>query len=54
MTMGEWYCEYEFHADQNGGGTYAGNLTQGDVDDLMDDNELTDEEWWKKHGTPGS
>lgn len=54
MTMGEWFCEYEFHADQNGGGTYAGSLTQGDVDDLMDDNELTDEEWWKKHGTPGS
>ena len=54
MTMGEWYCLYEHHSDQQGGGTYAGNLTQGDVDDLMDDNELTDEEWWTKHGTPGS
>ena len=54
MTMGEWYCEYELHADKSDGGTYAGNLTQGDVHDLMDDNELTDEEWWKKHGAPGS
>lgn len=52
MTMGEWYCEYEYYADKYGiGGTFAGKLTQADVDDLLDDLELTDEEWREKNGT---
>ena len=54
MTMGEWYCEYELHADASGSGTYAGKLTQNDVDELTDDLDLTDEEWRKKHGTSSS
>ena len=54
MTMGEWYAEYEFHADQSGSGTYPGGLTQGDVDDLTDDLTLTDAEWQAKHGSPSS
>lgn len=53
MTMAEWYCEWEFNADAMGGeGSFAGNLTQGVVDDLLDDLELTDDEWWNKHGAP--
>lgn len=52
MTMSEWYCEYELNADAMGADTFAGNLTQGVVDDLLDDLELSEEEWWNKHGTP--
>ena len=51
MTISEWYCEYEHQADAAGTGTFAGGLTQGDVDDLVDDLKLTDEEWRKKHDT---
>lgn len=34
MTMGEWFLEYEHH--EQGSGTYAGNLTRGDVDELTE------------------
>ena len=50
MTMSEWWCESEHHSEQQGGGNYAGNLTQGDVEEMQDDLELSDEDWWKKHG----
>lgn len=48
--MAEWYCEYDFHADHVPQDTFAGKLTQGDVDDLLDDLDLTDKEWWEKNG----
>ena len=54
MTMSEWYCLYEHHSDQQGGDTYAGNLTRGDVDELSDRAELTNEEWLKQNGPTGS
>lgn len=54
MTLNEWFCEWELNADSHSPENYAGKLTQGDVDDLMDDNELTDEEWWEKHGNSNS
>lgn len=50
MTMSEWFCEYEHHADQQDSGTYAGSLTRGDVDELSDRAELTNEEWFKHNG----
>ncbi len=42
------------HAESMGIETFAGNLTQGDVDDLLDDLELSDDEWWDKNGASGN
>lgn len=53
MTMSEWFCEFEFNM-KNAPGNYAGKLTHGDVEDLLDDSELTDDEWWEKHGSSGN
>ncbi len=50
MTMGEWHCEYELHSDDLGGEKFAGNLTQGDVDEMLYELDLSDEEWWKENG----
>jgi len=36
MTFSEFWAEYEYHAPSSGGDVYAGNLTQGDVDELRD------------------
>lgn len=36
MTFAEFWAEYEYHAPSSGGDVYAGNLTQGDVDELRD------------------
>lgn len=36
MTFSEFWAEYEYHAPQAMGETYAGGLTQGDVDELRD------------------
>lgn len=33
MTIAEWWCEYDHRVGS--GAKYAGNLTQGDVDDIM-------------------
>lgn len=49
MTMGEWFCEYEFNA-KDAPGSYAGSLTNGDVDKLLDIAEMTDEEWQAEYG----
>lgn len=56
MTMKEWYAEYSFNVDKLGldNTTHAGKLTQDNVDDMLDDMELTDEQWWKKHGSTHS
>lgn len=35
MTLPEWFAEYDFHAGKKPG-DFAGNLTQGDVDDIED------------------
>ncbi len=51
MTMREWYVEFEFYNDKASPDTYAGKLTNGDVDNMIDDAELTTEEWWRKHGS---
>lgn len=50
MTMSEWYCEFELHI-KDAPGAYAGKLTNGVVDDMVDDMQLTDAEWWGKHGS---
>lgn len=36
MTISEWWAEYEWHNPDAIPGKYAGNLTQGDVDELRD------------------
>lgn len=53
MTLSEWYCEWEFNQGDKAGanGTYAGKLTQGDVDDLLDVAHMTDEEWKASYGS---
>ena len=53
MTMSEWFCEWEFRHGDNAGteGTYAGKLTQGDVDELMDVMEMSDQEWKASYGS---
>jgi hypothetical protein len=35
MTMAEWFCEYEFNKPPDDG-RFAGNLTEEDVDELME------------------
>lgn len=47
MTIPEWFALWEVFRPND----YAGNLTHDAVDDLMDDLDLTDEEWWSKNGT---
>ncbi|MDX1489202.1 MAG: phage tail assembly chaperone [Acidiferrobacterales bacterium] len=47
MTIAEWFALWEVHRPNN----YAGNLTHDVVDDLLDDLDLDDEEWWEKNGT---
>jgi len=54
MTMREWYVEFEFYNDKASPDTYAGKLTNGDVDNMIDDAELTTDEWWQKHGSPSN
>ena len=48
MTVGEWFAEYELRAPAQPGDRFAGKLTRGDVDDLL--------EWTrsgkKKNGNP--
>jgi len=36
MTLAEFWAEYEYHAPADQAGTYAGGLTQGQVDDLRE------------------
>jgi len=36
MTFSEFWAEYEYHAPSQSLGTYAGGLTQGQVDDLRE------------------
>ena len=47
--MGEWFAEYELRREHDPANDFAGGLTQGAVDDLAADMELTDAEWWAKH-----
>lgn len=47
MTMNEWFALHEVHRPND----YAGKLTHDRVDDLLDDIELSDQEWWAKHGS---
>lgn len=51
--MSEWFAEWEFnHGDQIGtDGTYAGKLTQGDVDDLLNVIEMSNSEWNRTYGS---
>lgn len=49
MTIPEWFALWEVHRPSD----YAGNLTHNVVDDLLDDLDLDDEEWWSKNGAPG-
>ena len=51
--MNEWFAEWETnHGDQVGTeGTYAGKLTQGDVDELLNVIEMSDSEWKKTYGS---
>lgn len=53
MTMDEWWAEYEAYLDSSSEG-HAGNLKGSDVDAILDDLELTDDEWWDKHGRSSS
>jgi len=46
MTLSEWNALYEFNSPNK----HAGNLTDEDVQSLLDDDDLTDEEWWDKYG----
>ena len=49
MTLPEWFAEYEFHSDRDPSTDYAGKLTRGDVDAMVDDMELTDDEWMTRY-----
>ena len=49
MTMSEWFALFDLHRPN----PYAGKLTHTRVDDLLHDLELTDDEWWEKHGSTG-
>lgn len=46
MTIPEWFAVWEVNRPND----YAGTLTHDAVDDLLDDMELNDEEWWDKNG----
>lgn len=46
MTIPEWFALWEIHRPND----YAGKLTHDLVDDLMDDIDLSDDEWWEKNG----
>jgi len=49
MTMVEWMLEARFHMDQSPVGRAAQKR-----DEWLEDMEMTDEEWWAKHGTSQS
>lgn len=49
MTMQEWSAEYQFHAEQSP--EYKKSVR---IAEMAEDLELSDEEWWAKHGTPGN
>lgn len=48
MTLPEWFVIAAVHYQE----TKRGNLTLSQIDEIEADNELTDEEWWAKYGTP--
>jgi hypothetical protein len=50
MTLVELMCEAESRRDKVPGKDYAGKLTRGDVMDLIDDLDLSEEEWRAKNG----
>lgn len=36
MTVSEWWAEYDQHIEASATGKFAGKLTQGDVQDLLE------------------
>lgn len=47
MTVNEWFALFEVNRPNN----FAGSLTHSSVNALQEDMELTDDEWWAKHGS---
>jgi len=51
MTLGETFLLIDAHRPRMEG-DYAGKLRKSDVDEISGSLELSDDEWWAKHGTP--
>lgn len=49
MTIPEWFALYSLHLPK-----VAGSLTQLEIDQIVEDNNLTDEEWKAKYGKPAT
>ena len=50
MTMPEWFALYEVNRPNQ----HAGNLNDDKVDEMLDDMDLTEGEWWQKYGPSGN